>query len=302
MKILIVVFSALVFLGCSSLPRGAQEVFDTRNEAANFLRLGDGFFSQGQMDSAIQFYTEALRANQRVDFVEGTILARSSLGRAFLRAGRMQDAQRELNDAYFDATLLQEPAILGVTRNNLGELYYTMGNKPLALEFFTTALESQEREDNLTPILYHNLGILAFDERQFDQAQNLFTEALRLNRRQGNATEIGANLYMLAQIELRQQNIAAAYDLAQQALEADQRAENSPGIGDDLELLGFLSRRMNRYPQAFNYFRRALGVATQLDNLELTRNALGNLVELSQLMNDDELAARYRELLFRLPN
>lgn len=295
--VILLALSGLVFFGCSSLPRGSGEVFERQNEAAGYLRLGDSFLSRNQYDSAAQFYNEALQTNLSVDHVPGAIKARSSLGKVYLRMGELEPAQRELQDALFDARIYGEPNLLALTLNNMGELYYLQQNLPLAQDFFTQALPLGQGDDGLLAIIQHNLGVIAFDRGNREEARGFFQAAAQMNQRLLIWSEFASNAYMLAVLENRSENLPEAIRWAEQALEADKRAENPQGIGADLEALGNLHKKSGNHLTAFDFYRRAfhLGVAT--NNEPLVKTALVQLIELAELVNQPALGVRYRELL-----
>ena len=259
--------------------------------------MGDTFLSRNQYDSAAQFYNEALQTNLSVDHVPGAIKARSSLGKVYLRMGELGPAQRELQDALFDARILGEPNLLALTLNNLGELYYLQQSQSLAQDFFSEALSLVQRDDGLLAIIQHNLGVIALDQGNLVEARSLFQTASQSNQRGRIWSEFASNAYMLAVLENRSGNLPEAIRWAEQALEADKRAENSQGIGADLEALGNLHKRSGNYLTSFDFYRRAfhLGVAT--NNEPLVRTALTQLIELAELINQPALGVRYRELL-----
>jgi tetratricopeptide (TPR) repeat protein len=287
----------LALIGCSSLPRGSGEVFERQNEAAGYLRLGDTFLSRNQYDSATQFYNEALQTNLSVDHVPGAIKARSSLGKVYLRMGELGPAQRELQDALFDARVFGEPNLLALTLNNMGELFYLQQSQTLAKDFFTEAISLVHRDDALLAIIHHNLGVIALDQGNLVEARTLLQTASQSNQRSRIWSEFASNAYMLAVLENRSGNLPEAIRWAEQALEADKRAENSQGIGADLEALGNLHRRSGNFLTSFDYYRRAFHLGVASNNEPLVRTALAQLIELAELINQPAFGVRYRELL-----
>lgn len=290
----------LAMNSCSSLPRKVPDVNERKNEAAGYLRLADGFFSKSQYASALQYYTEALGSNLAVDYREGAITARSSLGRVYMRLEAWSDASREMQDALFDATLLGDKALLALCLNNLGELAYVQKDYPQADDYFSQAAASAGNNEKLMAIIDHNRGVAALNRGELAEARAFFDKARSANEKASRWSEYAANCYMLASVENRADQVANAISWAEKALEADKKAENSVGIGADLEALGRLQRKSGNYLAAFDYFRRSFNLSLQLNNVGLASRSLEQLVSLAEILELPEAKDRYLELQSRL--
>ncbi|MBU0937165.1 MAG: tetratricopeptide repeat protein, partial [Spirochaetes bacterium] len=238
--------ASLTLLGaCSSLPSKNQPVNERKNEAAGYIQLADDFLAKNQYASALQFYDQALRTNLAVDYVEGAITARSSLGRVYLRLQAWDEALRELNDALHDARILDDDALLALCLNNLGEYYYISGDDSQAVSYFQSAaiLADSGKDEKLLAVINHNLGVAAVRAKDLEAARSFFEAARSANEKAKRWSEYAANCYMLASIENQNGNTALALEWAGKALEADKNAENSIGIAADLEALARLQRK-----------------------------------------------------------
>lgn len=294
--------AAFLLLGasCSSAPRRVLESHERKNEAAGYIRLADGFFGRGQYEFAMQYYREALEANLSVDYVEGAILARSSLGRVYMLLAAEADAERELQDALFDAELLGNRNLLALCWNNLGELRYRQGRVDEAAALFADAVATVGNDDKLRAVIAHNVGVVSLAGGNLDEAAASFNRARQANERAKRWSEYAANSYMLASIENQRGNLELAITWAERALAADRRAENSLGIAADLEALGRLNRKAERQDLAFDYFRRAFYVALQLNDVEMVSRCLDQMILAAAAMDRTDLAERYQDLRERL--
>lgn len=295
--------AGLTLMGaCSSLPSKNQPVNERKNEAAGYIQLADDFLAKNQYASAMQFYDQALRANLSVDYVEGAITARSSLGRVYLRLQAWDEALRELQDALHDARILGNDALLALCLNNLGEYYYIRGEDSQAVIHFQSAagLASGGKDEKLLAVINHNLGVAAVRAKDPAAALAFFEAARTANEKAKRWSEYAANCYMLASIENQNGNSTAALEWAGKALEADKNAENSIGIAADLEALARLQRKAGNSEAAFDYFRRAFGISLQLNDQELARRSLDALIDLAASLELPDYQERYTELRSRL--
>jgi tetratricopeptide (TPR) repeat protein len=295
-----VVGLVVLVVSCSSTPKRSKDVVARKNEAGEYAKLAEGFFSAGQYVSALQYYGEALDGNLSVDNVEGTIIARGSLGRVYLTMGRLDDAGREFGDALEDARAYGKSSLLALCMSNLGELRFAQGRVDEADGLFTAA-EPLAVEDNATAaVISHNRGIVAKARGDLDSAEALILKAAAANEKAARWTEFGSNNYVLASIANARGNLPGAIVLAERALAADKAAENIPGIGADLQALARLRRRNSEPELAFDLYRRAFGVWVSFNRVAEARICLEALGELARELGKDEYAARYAELLGRL--
>lgn len=284
---------ALVMASCSSAPRRPAEELARKNEAAQYAKLADDFFFKGQYLQALSFYSEALDAHLSVDNVEGAVLSRNSLGRAFLALGRSADAEREFADALRDARAFGKPALVAQSLSNRGELLYARGEREAAGAAFAEAEPLVAASDPLAAVIAHNRGVLALALGELDQAQALLSRAESANERAKRWAALGANRYVLASLANARGDVAGALVWALKALEADKRGENSLGIGADLEALAQLSRKAGEAEAALDYYRRALGLWLSLGRDADALRCAKALAELAEGLGEEALARRY---------
>ena len=176
---------------------------------------------------ALSFGNEALRqlASSPDDTARVTTL--NEMGWAAMSLGRYADAERYLNDG------LQ---LAGRTSNELGE---------------ARALS--------------NLGTLAQRRGQPQRAIVLFSRALALQKRAGNAHQVANSLNNLGFVtgtDLADYSRALAFHL--EALDVREGERDSSGIALSLNNIGIVYARLRQYDRALRYFERALVIRRSL--------------------------------------
>lgn len=293
----LLVAGAALALSCSSAPKSSGEAVARKNEAADFTKLADGFFFEGQYASALQYYGEALEMNLSVDETAGAIGSRNALGRTYLALGRYDDAARELGDALEDARALGLPSAIALSLSNLGELSYARGDAAAADALFAEAAGLAGARDPVAAVIAHNRGVMALDRGEYDAAQAFLLEAARANERDKRWIELATNRYVLAAVSNGRGDLAGAIAWAQKALAADKAAENTLGIGADLEALAKLRRKAGQPDAAFDLYRRAFGLWLSAQREPEAIRCLKALVALASELGKDDYAKRYSTLL-----
>lgn len=292
---------AVLLLGCSSAPDQPEEVFERQNQGSTYADFGNAYFAQGQYPRALYFFQLALNEHRAVDNEVGICRSLNSVGSVYLAAGHLDAAERSFGDALSIAEKLEEPALLSLSQNNLGELALRRDNPAEAVDSFEAALEYVSAEDRpQEAIVRHNLGVALLREGSVEAAEDSFRRALSLNEAENRKTEAAANWYMLASLRSRQGDYPEAADYARRALDLDKQMENSLGIAKDLRALGAIHTRMEELPEALDYTRRALEVYVALNMVRETGETLETLESLSRQAGEEDEADEYRRQRERL--
>lgn len=289
-----------VLASCSSAPKPVAEVVARKNQAAEYSKLGDGFLAKRDYASALRFYEESLRENRAVDNVEGVVISMNSVGRVYLAAGRLDDAEATFREALDYAGPLKNPSFRALALANLGEALYARGEADAAMEAFQEAVPLSARDERTLAVLLHDRAVVYRDRGEYEPAESDLRRAAGINQRLKRLAEYGANLYLLGNIAHKKGNTQSALDLLRQALEADRKAENSAGIAADLEALAVLSRGQSAGEDAFHYYRRAFDVFVSLDSAADALRCAEALAGLAAELERPGDVQRYRDYVRRI--
>ena len=270
----------IVLASCSTAPKPVAQVVVRKNQAAEYSKLGDGFLAKRDYASALRFYEESLQENRAVDNVEGAVLSMNSIGRTYLAAGRLDDAEAVFLEALDYALTLKSTSFRALSLANLGETRYARGDPEAAMAAFQEAVPLSSRDEKTLAVLLHNRAVIYRDQGELEPAEADLRRAAGINQRLKRLAEYGANLYLLGNIAHKRGNTQTALEFLKQALAADRTAENSLGIAADLEALAVLTRGQGEPEEAFQYYRRAFDVFVTMD---AARDALRCAAALSSL-------------------
>lgn len=298
-------FVAALVSACSSAPKPADAVYETKNKAAEYAKLGDQFMAEGRYATALGYYQEALDAGSSVDDLPGVAASRVSMGRAYAAAGQAEDARREYETALEYALMAGSTAARSAAKAGLGELEYAAGRYQAALELFEEAVASasgsdESGADKARAVALHDRAVAKAALGDIAGAKTDLGEAEALNRRAKRWSELASNRYVLASILAGEGNLEGALGAALEALDADKRGENARGIPQDLAACARLSMRLGRDTEAWGYWRRSLDSALAIDDAQAVRTALEALVELAAGLGRRADEARYSAMLEKL--
>ena len=298
-RILALGLAALVAASCSTAPKNTA-VYDIRNKAAEFVKLGDSFMARNIYDQAANYYEEALEADQSIDYVEGVARCHVSIGRAWLAAGDPGRAEREFRDGLEYGRMAGAPGAQALATAGLGEVAWARGDREGALALFQQAVVLAGKDQAALAIALHDEATALAGLGRGADAEAGLTKAASINAKAGRWSEVGANRYVLASILSKAGRYEDALVQAALALEADRKVENGPGMAKDLAALATISQKMERKQEAFDYWRRSFDTALASNLPEDVRKALVALGALAKELGREDDAARYAALLAKL--
>lgn len=300
----LLVFPALAFglaaLSCSTAPKTPDALYDTKNKAAEYSKLGDGFMATGQYDTAEKYYRDALQADSSVDNLEGVSVSHASLGRVYLAVGRRDEARGEFTSALDYARMAQSSAASSIATSGLGEVSYAAGAKEDALALFERAIVFAGKDGKSLAVALHDAAVAKAALGKGDEAMADLQKAASLNLGLKRWTELAANRYVMASLLTAQNRLEEARAMALTALDADKRAENGRGIAGDLAAVASITARLGQKDGAWDYWRRSFDAALAVGDPETVRKALVALVSLADELGKSDDKAHYAALLAKL--
>ena len=254
-----------VTASCSSAPKAPDEVFDTRNKAADYLKLADSLLREGQYDNAEKYYREAMDADSSVDWLPGTAIAHHSIGRLRLLEGDFSGAQKEFAEAADYARLAGQAQDASLAASlaaaGLGEVAFREGDKKAALAHFQDAVSLAGADDRALAVALHDRASAEFSTGDAKAATADLDRATAMNLKLKRWSELGSNYYLRSIFAEKNGDLADALTLAGEALTNDRKAENTYGIVGDLARLAVLSRAVGKPDDAYWYWRRSFDAA-----------------------------------------
>ena len=182
------------------------EAADQNAMASIYLSLGGIARQHDQYAAAIQYHTEALAIQRRLNNPQGTADALHNLGVAETFLGRYADAQQRFQECYAIDCQLGDQWGMFLDLNSWGVLDYMQGNYGAARRRLEEGLAIARRlgaKTRLSLLLSH-LGKVALAEAQWAEANRRFQEALTIAdevgiKSQRFAAQMGISLYLLQQ-------------------------------------------------------------------------------------------------------
>jgi tetratricopeptide (TPR) repeat protein len=150
--------------------------------------------------------------------------------------------------------------------HNLAAVLQKIGNYKEAEEYYTQSLKLLEELGDKHGIAssLHQLGVLQQYQGNYKEAEKYYTQSLKLKEELGDKHGIAQSLHQLGMLQEYQGNYKEAEEYYTQSLKLEEELGDKHGIAVSLGQLGRLSERREDYKEAVEYYIVALSLFSEL--------------------------------------
>ena len=284
------------------------------------LEAGEAFREYiADFNTATRLYENAIRISTAIYGNQSRYvsLGYNGLATILIYEGEYEDAKDILDKAYEIQEALGESLDASRTLNDMGCVYYSIGESQKAEELFERSLLLSEQlagsgPTDITASLL-NLSVIRHDNEDFDEAIELCEQVIEMERnRNGGITEtLGAaynSMGLAYKLKADSLNDNELYGLA---LEMYQTAltvysslygENHPDVAMVYSNIGGVYDQLGDYPQALDYELKDLGISTDVlgKNDPSVATSYNNIGMTYKRMGDYEHAKEYYDEALRI--
>lgn len=242
-------------LGCG----GTSKLVDMREDAVKQNEDGYKYYRESKWGQAQAKFNEALKLNRLIDHPEGIAANLNNLGAIALEQGKLTDAEKY----YRDALRMEEEAGngrgIGEALNNLGVVYTKLGRWNEADTRFQQALgyaRSLPPRCPLLPLTLTHLGDVARHRKDYQQALNLYRQALDLDTAARNQEGQAVRWGRLGRTYMDMGDYPSARQYLVKALDMFRGLQRTNGIVNTLDALVTMSLAQGDRTQAELYAQR----------------------------------------------
>ncbi|MGF1535209.1 MAG: tetratricopeptide repeat protein [Elainellaceae cyanobacterium] len=129
-----------------------------------------------------------------------------------------------------------------------------------------TKIDEQFRQVKLRAVSFHQLGIVAQKQRQWQQAVDNFNQALTLKTKYGDPYGQACTYHQLGVVAQEQWQWQQAIDYFKQALTIKIEYGDFPGQANTYHQLGMVAQEQRQWQQAVDYFNQAVAIKIKYGN------------------------------------
>lgn len=187
------------------------------------IRLGSVFNEQRRLQTAMEYYQQALQITEQnsgktADALKPLILR--YLGMVHRERGNAKEAQQLLQKCIQLAEPLNDHALMATAHNSLGELYRMRGESDSAITAFNRSLDclNLPADEFRTAQVFNNLGNAWAGLLEWQRSEDYFKQSLAIKRKAGDSLGQANALNNLARVHIAQSGLNMALDSYNQAI------------------------------------------------------------------------------------
>ena len=152
--------------------------------------------------------------------------------------------------------------------HNLGIIAQEQRDFETAREWYLKSLAFFEQQGNLhAGRSYHNLGIIAQEQRDFETAREWYLKSLAIEEQQGNLHGAAGSYHQLGDIAHRQQDFETARERYLKSLAIFERQGNLHGAASSYHQLGRIAQEQRDFETAREWTLKSLAIKEKQGNL-----------------------------------
>jgi tetratricopeptide (TPR) repeat protein len=243
------------------------------------------------------------RKHQLWDDVQGIIYALQTL---FVTQGRWVEWERITNDIQAEITNEGGEPLNGridLWMALLGHQAEIAGYRRDFNTWQTILLRLKDHfesagDDSNLAVAFHQLGMIAQERRQFDEAERWYRQSLAIEERIGNEHGQGSTLHQLGRIAQERRQFDEAERWYRQSLAIEERIGDEYGQASTLHQLGRIAQERRQFDEAERWYRQSLAIKERIGDeygQAITLHQLGTIAE--ERRQFDEAERWYRQSL-----
>lgn len=257
-----------------------QKALALRLKSGNLTKIGDSYNNigiaydkLGDFSRSLENYFRALRNYEKENALEKQAMVLSNIGIVYKAQGEYEktlEYYKKANRIYHD---LNSDFGMAVSEGNIGGLLLLLKKYNESMAYSERAKNLYKKIDYERYAAYPLINIaVAFDSlKNYSKAEQLYLEAIELNKKYQNTYETANTLKAYGSIQLRQKKYNESINILQEALDY---AKSSDAILLEVEIRKILAKayaKTNNFNEAYNQMKYYSIGRDSLFNEEKTR-------------------------------
>jgi tetratricopeptide (TPR) repeat protein len=277
-----IVFSVVIFSGCSSSQKKATEIFTDRNTAIKQLDLANYTANRGQYEGALLVLEGARKLALSTDDPPLRLKTSISRGNFLFALGRNAEAFAEWESASVEGDASGQPVLAALAR------IYSIRAKIVLFDTEPGAANVQDLKEQLNREMtvvksdanataVGNIA-LGFAEKQLGHwadAESAVRKALSYHEGGLFLEEAAYDWFLIASIRSMAGNYNSALEAIETAIRFDRRAENGFGLASSWQAKGDVLKKAGRDGEAQAAWQRAADIYRAIGLNSLAENVEG---------------------------
>ncbi|MBD2299509.1 tetratricopeptide repeat protein [Nostoc sp. FACHB-190] len=216
--------------------------------------------------------------------------------------GEARKVYQEILDELIAINDFSVNAKIAVVYHQLGIVAQHQRQFDLAVDYYNKALKIHEYTGDLYSAAreYHHLGIVAQEQRQFDLAVDYYNKALKIHEDAGDLYSAAREYHNLGVVAEEQRQFEVAVDYYNKALKIHKDAGDLYSAASNYHHLGIVAQEQRQFDVAVNYYIKALKIKEDAGDLYSAASDYHQLGMVAQEQRQFEVAVDYYNKVLKI--
>ena len=173
---------------------------------------------------------------------------------------------------------------VGVTLGKIAEIQGLLCNKKEALDFYTRSIEIHRKNfgdvDQISLIIYYNMGLLSKSLGNFEKAKDLFEKSLKIAETIKSSSDFEGIICELAKIYSDLEYNLEIEEILPKLENLEKNQEDSIKKLKILKILAKIYRKNSQLEKSLSFYQRLVTFAEKTEDFESLLNGLNNIAEI----------------------
>jgi CHAT domain-containing protein len=198
------------------------------------ITLGEIFTETGLSDAAIYNLQEATKYFGQTKNPQAITYVSLDMAKAYFAAGKYDDAIATSKATITEAEKINEPNIVGMCHEVLGQAFVALNDPATALGHFETALTLFTKSSRIMEAarVRARMGQVYALQKKFPNANTYYAESLKTFQMLSDRLNESATLYAIGKLRLDQQDLDGAEEYLRRSIEVTEDIRRAPTTSD----------------------------------------------------------------------
>ncbi|MDZ8082295.1 MAG: tetratricopeptide repeat protein [Nostoc sp. DcaGUA01] len=184
---------------------------------------------------------------------------------------------------------------IAVVYHQLGMVAQGQRQFDVAVDYYLKAVKILEDAGDLYSAAsdYHQLGMVAYGQRQFDVAVNYYKKALKIKEDAGDFYSAASDYHQLGMVAYEQRQFDVAVDYYRKALKIREDIGDFYTAATDYHQLGMVAQEQRQFDVAVDYYRKALKINEDAGDFYSAADEYHQLGMVAQMHQQFDMAVDY---------
>jgi tetratricopeptide (TPR) repeat protein len=202
----------------------------------------------------------ALRLSQRLGMDKHSAMLTHPLAGFALYSRNFIEASRLYSELAQHAVALADWGLVASAYHQLGTIAWEQRDLATAREWYLKSLATEEKQGNLegAAVTYHELGRIAYTQRDFATAREWYLKSLAIKEKHDDLEDAASTYYQLGSLAYTQRDFATAREWYLKSLAISEKQGILHGVAMNYHQLGVVAGEQQDFATAQEWYLKAL--------------------------------------------